>query len=219
MQVIKTLPLKHLLIFCVAAALPLLLMSLLFNFPLASGGKYFPGTSQLLLGDIIHSAFLAAASGILPLMPLLFSIKHKMFRLVPKIIFAVSGFVCAWFAHAIAGTTGMLFYVVLVFITYGGGTLLIFNWLSSVTRTFLTLLRWSVALFIYVTLQLHLNLEVDIAHWKQTTAAVEFGALYFYILTVLEVVLYPPLTWYLEYRLQGEQRYSLALDGFGQTLG
>ncbi len=218
MQVIKTLPQKHLLIFCVAAAVPLLLIALLFNFPLATGGHYFAGTSQKVLGDLVHSAFLAAASGILPLIPLLFSIRNPLLRLVPKAIFVIFGFTCAWIAHAIAGTAGMLFYVLLVFVTYGGGTLLIFDWLSSVTRTFLTLLRWSAALFIYVTLQLHLNLDVDIENWKHTNDVVDFGASYFYILCLLEVVLYPALTWYLEYRLQDEQSYSLALDGFGRTL-
>jgi len=56
----------------------------------------------------------------------------------------------------------MLFYVVLVFVTFGGGTLFIFDWLYSVTSTFLTLLRWSVALFLYVTLQLQFGLDIDI---------------------------------------------------------
>ncbi len=218
MQVIKTLPHRHLLIFCIAAAAPLLLIALLFNIPLANHGRFFPGTSQLMLGYVMHSAFLAAASGIFPLIPLLFSFKRKLFRFVPKAIFAVFGFGCAWLAHMIAGTAGMLFYVLLVFVTYGGGTLFIFDWLSSVTRTFLSLLRWSMALFIYVTLQLHLNLDVDIENWRNTRSAIEFGASYFYILCLLEVVLYPPLTWYLEYRLQGEQSYSRALDGFGKAM-
>jgi hypothetical protein len=80
------------------------------------------------------------------------------------------------------------------------------------------LLRWSAALFIYVTLQLHMNLDVDIENWKHTSDVVDFGAGYFYILCLLEVVLYPALTWYLEYRLQDEQSYSLALDGFGRAL-
>jgi len=217
MQVIKKLPHKHLLIFCVAAALPLLLTGLFFNIPLAFPGKFIPGTSPKLLGYLIHSAFLAAASGILPLIPLLFSFKRRILRLVPKILFILFGFACAWFAYTVAGTAGMLFYVLLVFVTYGGGTLFIFDWLNSVTRTFLTLLRWSAALFIYVTLQLRLNLDVDIENWRNTSSAIEFGACYFYILCFLEVALYPPLTWYLEYRLRDEQSYSLALDSFGKT--
>lgn len=112
----------------------------------------------------------------------------------------------------------MLFYVVLVFVTFGGGTLFIFDWLYSVTRTFLTLLRWSVALFLYVTLQLQFGLDIDIELWKNTSDAITFGAAYFYILCLLEVLLYPPLTWHLEYRLRDEQRYSRALDGFGRGL-
>ncbi len=121
-------------------------------------------------------------------------------------------------AYTVAGTTGMLFYVVLVFVTFGGGTLFIFYWLYSVTRTFLTLLRWSVALFLYVTLQLQFGLDIDIELWKNTSDAITFGAAYFYILCLLEVLLYPPLTWHLEFRLRDEQRYSRALDGFGRAL-
>lgn len=218
MQVIKTLPHKHLLIYCIAAVLPLMLMAVLFNIPLAANGRFFPGTDSTTLGYIVHSEFLAAASGVFPLIPLLFKINRKLFRWVPKLIFIVLGSVCAWVALTVAGTAGMLFYVVLVFVTYGGGTLFIFDWLFPVTRTFLTLLRWSVALFAYVTLQLKLGLDVDPEVWKNTREAITFGATYFYILSLLEVVLYPPLTWYLEYRLRDEHRYSVALDGFGKSL-
>lgn len=215
---VKTLPQRHLLIYCLAAVLPLMLMGLLFNIPLATAGRFFPGTDNTMLGYIVQSEFLAAASGILPLIPLLFTIKRKSFRFIPKILFAISGFACAWLAYSVAGTTGMLFYVLLVFVTFGGGTLFIFDWLYSVTRTFLTLLRWSVALFAYVTLQVQLGLDADIEQWKNTSEAISFGATYFYILCLLEVVLYPPLTWHLEYRLRDEQRYSVALDSFGGTI-
>ena len=217
MQVIKTLAHKHLVIYCLAAVLPMMAMAVLFNVPLATGG-FLPGTDIKTLGYIIQSEFLAAASGIFPLIPLLFKIRSKAFRWLPKIVFIFFGFICAWVAHTFAGTTGMVFYVLLVFLTFGGGSLFIFDWLFGVTRTFLTLLRWSVALFTYVSLQLNLGLDADIEVWKNTPDAITFGATYFYILCVLEVVLYPPLTWYLEYRLADEQRYSVALDGFGKAL-
>jgi hypothetical protein len=216
--VVKTLPHKHLLIYCLAAVVPLMLMGLLFNVPLVSNGSFVPGTDQRILGYIVQSEFLAAASGILPLIPLLFTIKRRSLRFVPKMTFAICGFGCAWLAYSAAGTTGMLFYALQVFVTFGGGTLFIFDWLYSVTRTFLTLLRWSVALFVYVTLQVQLGLDADIELWKDTTGAISFGATYFYILCLLEVLVYPPLTWHLEYRLRDELRYSVALDGFGRSL-
>lgn len=217
MLILKSQPQKHLLIYCLAAVIPLFLMGLLFNFPLLLGhSRFFPGTSRIMLGSIIQTAFLAAASGILPLIPLLINIRRNSLRWLPKIIFAVLGFACAWLAYEFAGTAGMLFYVVLVFVTFGGGTLFIFDWLFGVTRTFLTLLRWSVALFTYVSLQLHMDLDVNIANWKESNEAIRFGAGYFYILCLLEVFLYPPLTWHLERRLRFEQNYSVALDGFGK---
>lgn len=80
------------------------------------------------------------------------------------------------------------------------------------------MLRGSVALFLYVTLQLQFGLDIDIELWKSTRDAITIGAAYFYILCLLEVVLYPPLTLHLDYRLRDEQRYSRALDCFGRAL-
>lgn len=53
-------------------------------------------------------------------------------------------------------------------------------------------------IFIYVTLQLSFNLESDISIWKNTRTVIPFGASYFYLLSVLELILYTPLTYYLE---------------------
>lgn len=218
MQVIKTLPQKHLLIYCLAAVAPLMVMGLLFNVPLAASGRFVPGTDQRLLGYLVEAEFLAAASGILPLLPLLFRVTRPVLRFLPKLVFIIFGGIGASVAHTISGTIGMLCYALLVFVTFGGGTLCIFDWLYPVTRTFLTMLRWSVSLFVYVTLQLRMGLDVDIDTWKNSRDAIAFGAAYFYILCLLEVVLYPPLTWYLEYRLRDEHRYSVALDGFGKAM-
>jgi hypothetical protein len=218
MPVIKSLPQRHLLVYCLAAAVPLFLVALCFNVRLALGGALVPGTDSGVLGYVVESQFLAAASGILPLIPLLFKVTSRRLRYLPKGIFIVFGYGCAWVAYSVSGTTGMLFFVLQVFVTYGGGTLFIFDWLYGVTRTFLSLLRWSVALFLYVTLQLQLGLDADIEVWKNTHEGIAFGAAYFYVLCVLEVVLYPPLTWYLEYRLHDENAYSRALDGFGKAM-
>ena len=53
-------------------------------------------------------------------------------------------------------------------------------------------------IFLYVTLQLSFNLESDISVWKNTRTVIPFGASYFYILSVLELIMYTPLTYYLE---------------------
>lgn len=215
MRLLKTLAHKNLMLFCLAAVVPLVLMAVMFHIPLSSNGQFFPGTNQKLLGYVIHSSFLAAACGVVPLVPLLVTSKGAAGRWIARAAFAVLGFACAWIAYVLAGTYGMVLYVVMVFVTYGGCTLFIFDWLFGVTRTFLTLLRWSVALFSYVTLQLQFNLDVDISTWRNSEEALLFGASYFYLLALLEIVLYPVLTWYLEHRLRGEERYSVALDGFG----
>jgi hypothetical protein len=218
MPVIKSLPLRHLLVYCLAASSPLFLLAICFNIPLALHGAFVPGTDAELLGYIVQSQFLAAASGILPLIPLLFKVSSRKLRYLPKAIFIVFGYGSAWVAYSVSSTVGMLFFVLQVFVTYGGGTLFIFDWLFGVTRTFLTLLRWSMALFLYVTLQLQFDLDADIDVWKNTREGIEFGAAYFYLLCVLEVTLYPLLTWYLEYRLRDDHVYSRALDGFGKAL-
>lgn len=197
---------RHMMVYCLASALPLMLMALVFNFPLATGGRYFPGTDLALLGYLMHAEFLAAASGILVILPLLFPAGAHWVRHLRMAVFIVFGYACAWIAYSVDGTSGMLSYALLVFLTFGGGMLLVFDWLSGVTRAFLSLLRWSVAVFAYMSLQLYFNLDADITLWKNTRAVVTFGALFFYTLTACEVLVYPWLTWYLERNVRQEHQ-------------
>lgn len=106
----------------------------------------------------------------------------------------------------------MLFYALLVFVSYGGGTLLVFDWYAGATRTFLSMLRWSMGIFIYVTLQLSFNLESDISVWKNTRTVIPFGASFFYILSVLELIFYTPLTYYLEKKHNQDRLLSRGID-------
>lgn len=161
---------------------------------------------------------LAAASGILVVLPLLFPARTRAARLLRLLVFIVFGYGCAWVAHALDGTAGMLYYCLLVFLTYGGGMLFVFDWLSYVTRAFVTLLRWSLAIFSYVSLQLYFNLDVDIDQWRNTRAVVPFGALFFYTLVACEVLLYPVLTWYLENNVRQELRQQ-RLEALEQGAG
>lgn len=188
------------LFYCLAAALPSMLVALLFNVPLAFDTFLF-GADLRILGYMMQAEFLAAASGILVILPLLLQVTHPLLRLGRFVLFLVCGGALAWVAYDLDGLEGMLFYALLVFVTYGGGTLAVFDWLSPVTRTFVSLLRWSMSIFLFVSLQLQFELDIDISTWKATIAVVPFGATFFYTLFLLETVLYPPLTWYLERKL------------------
>jgi hypothetical protein len=193
-------PLKQrLLFYCLAAALPLFLVASLFNYSLLRGdGYYLFGASQETLGYIIQAEFLAVASGILVLIPLLVQARSRYIRWFLFAVFACLALGFAWLAYEIDGAEGMVFYTLLIFVSYGGGTLVVFDWYAGATRTFLSLLRWSMGIFLYVTLQLSFNLESDISVWKNTRTVIPFGASYFYILSVLELIMYTPLTYYLE---------------------
>lgn len=190
---------QRLLFYCLAAALPLFLVASLFNYSLLRGeGHYLFGSNLEILGYLIQTEFLAVASGILILIPLLVRSTLKYIRWFLFAVFVCLALGFAWLAHEIDGRAGMLCYALLVFVSYGGGTLLVFDWYAGATRTFLSLLRWSMGIFIYVSLQLSFNLESDISIWKNTRTVIPFGASYFYILSVLELILYTPLTYYLE---------------------
>lgn len=190
---------ERVLFYCLAAALPLFLVASLFNYSLLRGdGYYLPGANLEILGYIIQAEFLAVASGILILIPLLVQTNNKYLRWALYFIFTCLAGGFAWLAHELAGTTGMLFFALLVFVSYGGGTLFVFDWYAGATRTFLSMLRWSMGIFLYVTLQLSFNLESDINAWRSTREVVPFGASFFYILSVLELIVYTPLTYYLE---------------------
>ena len=204
---------QRVMFYCLAAALPLFLVASLYNYTLLLGeGYYLLGTSQEILGYLIQVEFLAVASGILILVPLLVQARIKVLRWFLFSLFICLAAAFAWFAHEIAGTPGMVFYSLLVFVSYGGGTLLVFDWYAGTTRTFLSLLRWSMGIFLYVTLQLSFNLESDISVWQNTRTVIPFGASYFYILSVLELILYTPLTWYLEQKHNQDQLLARGID-------
>jgi hypothetical protein len=196
---------QNILMFCLLPAVPLMLMVLVFNVPQFFTGIFLPGLGIESLGYIMQAQFLAASSGILLILPLLFHVPGKISLWLRRGVFAGFGFGFAWLAFDVDGTAGMVYYTLLVFLTYGGGTLLVFDWLSGVSRTFLSLLRWSTAIFFYVTFQLELDLDIDFEVWKNTEAVIPFGAMYFSTLLVLEVFLYPALTWHLEKKLQHER--------------
>jgi hypothetical protein len=199
--------------YCLASALPLFLVASLFNYSLMRGeGHYLFGSNPEILGYIIQAEFLAIASGILILVPLLVQANLKYLRwfLFALFICLAGGF--AWFAYEIDGPLGMVFYSLLVFVSYGGGTLLVFDWYAGTTRTYLSMLRWSVGIFLYVTLQLSFNLESDISLWKNTRTVIPFGASFFYILSVLELIVYTPLTWYLEQKHNQDRFLARGID-------
>ena len=106
----------------------------------------------------------------------------------------------------------LIFFAVLVFVSCGGGTLFVFDWYAGATRTYLSMLRWSTGIFLYVTLQLSFNLESDIELWKNTRTVIPFGAAFFYILSVMELIFYTPLTYYLEKKNNQDLLFSKGVD-------
>ncbi len=194
----KLLQRNQLIAYCLAAAVPLLIMAVIFNFSLVFNGSFIFWTNLDVLGYIIQAEFLAVASGILIVLPLLLKTSNIYLKIFRFILFAIVVVTFAWFSYDIDGMEGMLFYALLVFITFGGGTLFIFDTFSAQTRAFLSLLRWSLGIFIYVSLQLSFDLDSDIASWKDTSDVIPFGASFFYLLFFFELSVYPFLTYYLE---------------------
>ena len=173
--------------YCLAAASPLLIMAFIFNFSLVFNGRYIFWTNQEVLGYIIQAEFLAVASGVLIVLPLLIKTNNTFMRIFRFLLFAIVVVIFAWLSYDIDGMAGMLFYSLLVFITFGGGTLFVFDIFTAQTRAFLTLLRWSLGIFIYVSLQLSFDLDSDIAAWKGTSEVIPFGAAFFYLLFLFEL--------------------------------
>ena len=189
---------KQLVSHCLAAASPLLLMAVIFNFSLVFSNQFIFWTSREILGYIIQAEFLAVASGVLIILPLLIPTPGILMRIGRILLFATVAVIFAWLSYDVGGLEGMLFYALLVFLTFGGGTLFIFDTFATPTRAYLTLLRWSLGIFVYVSLQLYFNFDSDINTWKNTDQVIPFGASFFYLLFLFELIIYPPLTYYLE---------------------
>jgi hypothetical protein len=208
--VARFLPDKLILFYCLAASLPAMLLAIIFNYSLVFDDAFIPGTNIRILGYLIQAEFLAAASGILLIVPLLIQVKNRGMRLFRLAVFLAFGFATMWVAYDVDGLEGMISYLLLVFVTYGGGTLFVFDWLSGISRTFLSLLRWSMSIFLYVSFQLHFDLDADIQTWKETDSVIPFGATFFYTLFALEILLYPLLTYYLERKLVQDREMQRA---------
>ena len=203
---------KLVLIYCLAASLPAMMLAIVFNYALVFDDAFVPGTNLRILGYLIQAEFLAAATGILLVVPLLIHVRTRAMRWLRLAVFLAFGFATMWVAYDVDGLEGMIAYMLLVFVTYGGGTLFVFDWLSGVSRTFLSLLRWSMAIFLYVSFQLYFNLDADISSWKETDSVIPFGATFFYALFALEIVLYPLLTYYLEKKLVQDRELQRAAE-------
>ena len=208
----RFLPDKLILFYCLAASLPAMLLAIVFNYSLVFDDAFVPGTNIRVLGYLIQAEFLAAASGILLVVPLLIQVKTRAMRLFRLGVFLAFGFATMWVAYDVDGLEGMLSYVLLVFVTYGGGTLFVFDWLSGISRTFLSLLRWSMSIFLYVSFQLNFDLDADIQSWNETDSVIPFGATFFYTLFALEILLYPLLTYYLERKLVQDRAIQRASE-------
>ena len=208
----RILPDKLILFYCLAASLPAMLLAIVFNYAMVFEHTYVFGTNLEILGYLIQAEFLAAASGILLIVPLLIQVKSRAMRLFRLATFLAFGAGTLWVANEVDGLEGMICYVLLVFVTYGGGTLFVFDWLSGISRTFLSLLRWSMSIFMYVSLQLHFVLDSDVASWKETDEMIPFGATFFYVVFALEILLYPILTYYMEKKLIKDRAIRTAVN-------
>ncbi len=206
-----TLNSKRMLAYCLASATPLLLMALVFNFSLLFSDRFLFWTTQESLGYIIQAEFLAVATGVLVILPLIIQRSSLLIRMLRFCLFVALSGGFAWVAYDIDGLAGMLFYALLIFITFGGGTLFIFDLLSTQSRAYLTMLRWSLGIFMYVSLQLAFNLDSDISNWKNTPEVIPFGSAFFYLLFVFELVLYAPLLFYLEKKHSQDTSFSVRM--------
>lgn len=213
-----TLKSKRMLTYCLASATPLLLMALVFNFSLLFSGRFLIWTTQESLGYIIQAEFLAVATGVLVILPLLIQRSSILVRMLRFCLFVALSGTFAWVAYDIDGLAGMLFYALLIFITFGGGTLFIFDLLSTQSRAYLTMLRWSLGIFMYVSLQLAFNLDSDIANWKNTPEVIPFGSAFFYLLFVFELVLYAPLLFYLENKHNLDASFGARMQHLNQAM-
>jgi len=100
---------ERVLFYCLAAALPLFLMASLFNYSLLRGeGHYLLGANLEILGYIIQAEFLAVASGILILIPLLVQANNRYLRWCFLAIFLVIAGGFAWVAYEVDGPIGMV---------------------------------------------------------------------------------------------------------------
>ncbi len=95
--------------YCLAAAAPLLFMAVIFNFSLVFNSRYIFWTNQEILGYIIQAEFLAVASGVLVVLPLIIKTNNTFMRVFRFLLYAIVVVIFAWLSYDIDGIAGMLF--------------------------------------------------------------------------------------------------------------
>lgn len=171
-------------------AAPTLVLAILFL--LAAGAEYFlPGTNKASLAHVMQIEYLVIASGLFLIMPAVFEPQSRSGQIVRGVIFFGLAFVFATAAWSINKMTGMLSYMVLVYASYGGNTLLMKNHSVLSGIGVLAPVRWIVNLPFFFGLLVYFDLgKGNIESWDHAAAVLTFGASFFSILFLLELTLY-----------------------------
>ena len=211
-------PLKVTLWQQIAAAAPALVPAIIFIWPLVFDESYLFGTDRVSLGRVMQIEFLAMASGLFLLMPLLVPTVSKRGHVLRIFLFLAVGWAFATVSHHYDGWRGIVCYVILVIMTYGGGTLFMSDVVSRDVLAILAAARWIVWLAFFLPLIVWFDLgEGNISRWAGKLATIRLGATFFTIVFLLEFFLFSWASAHVDAGLERRRAREAAVDAQLET--
>ena len=195
------------------ASVPALVTAVAFAWPLLFADSYLPGTDRVSLTRAMQIEFIAAASGLFLLMPLLAMTTTAYGHAVRVIALLLLAWTFASAAHHYDGWRGVFTYVCLVIVSYGGGSLFLRDTLSRNTMAMLAAGRWVIWIFAFFPLVVYFDLgDGNISRWEGKVATIKFGATFFTIVFLLEFFVFSWVGHRVDRLLESRRAREAALD-------
>ncbi|MDA1074713.1 MAG: hypothetical protein O3A63_08130 [Proteobacteria bacterium] len=177
-----------------AVLLTSLVVAITFAWPLSTR-TYLPAFDLYHLGYLMQLQWLVLASGLFLFIPLIIPVMVPSVSYIGMLIrmLCYAGIVYAFGTaiYADMGFAGVVNYVVLIYVTYGGSSLFVREASIRESRSILAVARWIVLLPIFFTLVVFYDLgEGSVESWDGRFAAVKLGATFYSILFMLEIALF-----------------------------
>jgi hypothetical protein len=172
---------------------PLFLLSLLFIYSFFSNGYFIPGFGLDALGRMMQIEWLVFLSGMFLVFAVFLPLRGKFAGRIRFSIFTIILIPIMIAVFDMDGARGVLGFVWLCYATWGGTNLLKDSDPLSSEAALSSVVRYTVSLFVFFPLLVAFDLGGRIESWDHRQAVIPFGALYFSILTGIELLIYLPI--------------------------
>ncbi len=175
-------------------AVLLIMIVLLYAYPVVSGGHFLPLFDRRELGEIMQLAFLVLAAGLFLVFPIIAPVKAGVGNILRWVLFCGFAIIFGKLVYAQYGPGGVFAFAVLLYATFGGAMLTEGSRpTTGGYRFFAVFARWLICMIVMFSLVVAFDMGGHISRWYQHEKVIAAGFLYFLALSMAELMLYPAL--------------------------